>query len=214
MGRNGTKEGSFLWVSYLSHKCICISSENTLVGGTGELSYRCSGGRKDHCCPCGGDRHCWFFYCLFYKSLFRYSSRLTMHVTNMPELGFALVGLSNFWNLLQFHSWAPNPLQLIIYDKGLILSHTLFYYIKGTTDLIWWLLPNQRSVYTVDYLYAHQSEAEGGSFKKQMYQGAVSHIQSLCKQGGPKDVASVKEKFTKAIHFTYHMIMIWDSSFL
>ena len=66
----------------------------------------------------------------------------------------------------------------------------------------------------VDYLHAHQSEAEGGSFKKQMYQGAVSHIQSLCKQGGPKDVASVKEKFTKAIHFTYHMIMIWDSSFL
>jgi hypothetical protein len=49
----------------------------------------------------------------------------------------------------------------------------------------------------VDYLHAHRSEAEGGSFKKQTYQGAVSHLQPLHKQGAPKDANSVKEKFTK-----------------
>ena len=49
----------------------------------------------------------------------------------------------------------------------------------------------------VDYLHAHRSEAEGGSFKKQTYQGAVLHIQPLRTQGGPKDFNSVKEKFTK-----------------
>lgn len=49
----------------------------------------------------------------------------------------------------------------------------------------------------VDYLHAHRSEAEGGSFKKQTYQGALVHLQPLLKQGGPKDMNCIKEKFTK-----------------
>lgn len=49
----------------------------------------------------------------------------------------------------------------------------------------------------VDYLHDHRSEAEGGSFKKQTYQGAVLHLQPFHRQGGPKDANSVKEKFTK-----------------
>lgn len=49
----------------------------------------------------------------------------------------------------------------------------------------------------VNYLHEHRSEAEGGSFKKQTYQGAVSHLQPFHKQGAPKDANSVKEKFTK-----------------
>lgn len=53
----------------------------------------------------------------------------------------------------------------------------------------------------VDYLHDHRSEGEGGSFKKQTYQGAVSHIQPLHKQGGPKDGTSVKEKFTKVSNY-------------
>jgi hypothetical protein len=49
----------------------------------------------------------------------------------------------------------------------------------------------------VDYLHSHRSEAEGGLFKKQTYQGAVLHLQPFHRQGGLKDVNSVKEKFTK-----------------
>lgn len=49
----------------------------------------------------------------------------------------------------------------------------------------------------VDYLHEHRSEGEGGSFKKQTFQGAVSHLQPLRKHGGPKDATSIKEKFTK-----------------
>ena len=37
----------------------CISSEITLVGGIGELSYKCSGGRKDHRCQCFNLRPMW-----------------------------------------------------------------------------------------------------------------------------------------------------------
>ena len=49
----------------------------------------------------------------------------------------------------------------------------------------------------VDYLYDHRAEAEGGSFKKQTYQGAVTYLKPFHKQGGPKDSTSIKEKFTK-----------------
>jgi hypothetical protein len=49
----------------------------------------------------------------------------------------------------------------------------------------------------VEYLHHHRSEGEGGSFKKQTYQGAASHLQAFHKQGGHKDANSVKEKFTK-----------------
>jgi hypothetical protein len=49
----------------------------------------------------------------------------------------------------------------------------------------------------VEYLYDHRSEGEGGTFKKQTYQGASSHLQPLRKQGGPKDATNVKEKFSK-----------------
>ena len=44
---------------YVSRKCSCIGSEVTLVGGIGELSYRCSGGRKDHRCQCFDLRPMW-----------------------------------------------------------------------------------------------------------------------------------------------------------
>lgn len=63
----------------------------------------------------------------------------------------------------------------------------------------------------VDYLHEHRSEAEGGSFKKQTYQGAVSLLQSLHTQGGPKDANSVKEKFTKVsdeIKFSFDTVLI------
>ena len=44
---------------YVSRKCSCVGSEVTLVGGIGELSYRCSGGRKDHRCQCFDLRPMW-----------------------------------------------------------------------------------------------------------------------------------------------------------
>lgn len=59
----------------------------------------------------------------------------------------------------------------------------------------------------VDYLHDHRSEAEGGAFKKQTYQGAVTHIQPLHKSGGPKDATSVKEKFTKVSDDLIHLKM-------
>lgn len=56
---------------------------------------------------------------------------------------------------------------------------------------------DEETLALVEYLHGHRSEAEGGAFKKQTFQGAVSHLQPLHKQGGPKDANNIKEKFTK-----------------
>ena len=60
----------------------------------------------------------------------------------------------------------------------------------------------------VDYLYDHRAEAEGGSFKKQTYQGAVTYLKPFHKQGGLKDSTSVKEKFTKVSDKTSHDVTV------
>ena len=51
----------------------------------------------------------------------------------------------------------------------------------------------------VDYLNSkkYKNENAGASFSKQTFQGAIIHLQPFYKQGGPKDVTSVKEKFNK-----------------
>ena len=54
----------------------------------------------------------------------------------------------------------------------------------------------------IDYLHSQRSKAEGAAFSKQVFQGAVSHLQPFHKQGGRKDVASVKEKFSKVSFLT------------
>jgi hypothetical protein len=55
----------------------------------------------------------------------------------------------------------------------------------------------------VEFLHQHRSEGEGGSFKKQTYQAATSHLQTFHRIGGPKDANSVKEKFNKVINNSY-----------
>ena len=62
----------------------------------------------------------------------------------------------------------------------------------------------------VNYLYDHWAEGEGGSFKKQTYQGAVTYLQPVHKQGGLKDFNSIKEKFTKVSdNLKYWMMLNW-----
>ena len=49
----------------------------------------------------------------------------------------------------------------------------------------------------IDYLYSKKSKADGAAFNRQIFQGAVEHIQPLLKQGCWKGVDHVKEKFKK-----------------
>lgn len=68
---------------------------------------------------------------------------------------------------------------------------------SGTERVHW--TPEETTA-IVDFLHAHQSEGEGGSFKKQTYHAALQHIVPLHKKGGPKSFNSVKDKFRSVSH--------------
>lgn len=120
------------------------------------------------------------------------------------ELGFTLVGLSKLRNLLSLMSSQPatdylrQAAHFISYATFLHLKHygsALMAPTKSAKARVHWTEEEISAL--VDYLHAHRSEGEGGSFKKQTFQGAVIHLQPLHKQGAQKDANSVKEKFTK-----------------
>jgi hypothetical protein len=73
--------------------------------------------------------------------------------------------------------------------------HSIFMAPSQSKDRVHWT--EEEICALIDYLYDHRSEGEGGSFKKQTYQGAVGYLQPFYKQGGPKDANNVKEKFSK-----------------
>jgi hypothetical protein len=70
--------GSFLeYVTICEYRHSTIGSKITLVGGVGELSYGCSGGRKEHRCQCFDLRLMWrllishfieFTYLLYFRA--------------------------------------------------------------------------------------------------------------------------------------------------
>ena len=91
------------------------------------------------------------------------------------------------WQATHFDSYAAF-LHLKRYNSALMSS-------SQPKERVHWT--NEELLALVDYLHSHRHEAEGSAFKKPTFQGAVSHLQPFRKQGAPKDVNSVKEKFAK-----------------
>ena len=123
----------------------------------------------------------------------------------MPKPGSTLVGLSKISKPSSLMSSQPTTTDYL-HQATHFVSYAVLLHLKcyGSNLMASSQPAKEHAHWTdeevsalVDYLHAHQSEAEGGSFKKQTYQGAVLHIQPLHTQGGPKDFNSVKEKFTK-----------------
>ena len=101
-------------------------------------------------------------------------------------------------------SYQPTTADYLRHTTHFISYATLLHLKRYCSSVTTTMAPKERVHWTdeeisalIDYLYDHQAEGEGGSFKRQTYQGAATHIQPFLKQGGLKDANSVKEKFAK-----------------